>query len=259
VVFHEKTDPKRIARYKADLKYFTGLRRTVQHIYAETIDYSAYERQVRKLLDAHVQAQAVTTITPMVDIYDVEAVAAAVEQVEGTAAKADAIASRIKRTATERMDEDPVRWKRFAELVKQAIDDYREGRISDVEFLKRMQGYQDAIVGGREEDIPAPLRGRPTAQAYFGVLGEVLANYPDRDADARAELAADMAVAIDDRIQAHGIRDWIHNADVQQQMTDAIDDYLFELRDRAGLALDTADMDAIIERCLDIARKRARL
>ena len=258
-VFHEKADPKRIAQYKADLKYFVGLRRTVQHIYAETIDYSAYERQVRKLLDAHVQAPEVTTITPTVDIFDVEKMEEAVEQVEGTAAKADAIASRIKRTATERMDEDPVRWKRFAELVKQAIDDYRNGRISDVEFLQRVQGVHDAIARGREDDIPAPLRGRQTAQAFFGVLGEVLTNYPDRDAESRTDLAADMAVAIDDLIQTRSIRDWVHNADVQQQMTDAIDDYLFELRDSAGLALDTADMDAIIERCLDIARKRAHV
>jgi type I restriction enzyme R subunit len=157
------------------------------------------------------------------------------------------------------MDEDPVRWKRFAELVEQAIKDYREGRISDAEYLKRIQGVQNAIVSGREDDIPAPLRGRQTAQAFFGVLGEVLANYADRDADARTGLAADMAVAIEDIVRERSIRDWIHNADVQQQMTDAIDDYLFELRDSAGLDLKTADMDAIIERCLDIARKRAHL
>ena len=258
-VFHERTGPKRIARYKADLHYFTGLRRAVQHIYAEAVDYSAYERQVRKLLDAHVQAPAVTAITPTVDIFDIDAVREAVDQVYGAGAKADAIASRIKRTATERMDEDPVRWRRFAELVKQAVDDYRNRRIGDVEFLKSMRGVQDAIVRGREEDIPAPLRGRKAAQAYFGVLGEVLANYPGLGAEARADLAAEMAGAVDDVICDRSIRDWVHNADVQQQMTDAIDDYLFELRESAGLALETADMDAIIERCLDIARKRAHL
>lgn len=257
--FHEKTDPKRIAIYKADLKYFTSLRWAVQHIYAETIDYSAYERQVRQLLDAHVQAPEVSIITPKVDILDVDAVQEAVDQVAGTGAKADAIASRLKRTITERMDEDPVRYKRFAELVQQAIDDYRAGRIEDVEFLKRMRDCLDAIVGGREEEIPPPLRGRLTAQALFGVLGEVLANYPDRDAESRTALAAEMAVAIDDIIRERSIRDWVHNADVQQQMTDGIDDYLFELRDTAGLDLETADMDAVIERCLDIARKRAHL
>jgi type I restriction enzyme, R subunit len=158
---------------------------------------------------------------------------------------------------TERTDEDPVFYQRFATLVQQAIDDYRAGRIDDVEFLKRMQGYHAAIVRGQEDSIPAPLRGRGTAQAFFGVIGEVLEHCPDRDADTRTRLAVEAAVAIEDLVTALSIRDWVHNADVQRRMTDAIDDALFDLRDRAGLELTTADMDAIIERCLDIARKRA--
>jgi type I restriction enzyme R subunit len=255
--FHEQIPPARVARYKADLKYFVGLRRSVQQRYAEAVDYSAYEKQVRKLMDAHIQAPDVSIITEQVNIFDVDAFRAEVERIEGTAAKADTIASRIKRTVTEKMDEDPVFYKRFADLVQEAIDDYRAGRIDDVEFLKRMRGYHEAIVSEREEDIPEPLRGRRTAQAFFGVLGEVLQHYSGHDADARTALAVEMALSIDEVVAERSIRDWVHNADVQQQMTDAIDDYLFELRDRHGLTLETADMDAIIERCLDIARKRA--
>jgi len=257
--FHEQTKPERIARYKADLKYFVELRRSVQQRYAETVDYSAYEKQVRKLMDAHIQAPDVAPITAQVNIFDVDAFTAEVESIEGTAAKADTIASRIKRTVTEKMEEDPVFYKRFSDLVQQAIDDYRAGRIDDVEFLKRMRGYQEAIVSEREDDIPQPLRGRRTAQAFFGVLGEVLQSYSGHDADRRTALAVEMAAAIEDIVVARSIRDWVHNADVQQQITDAIDDYLFEMRDTAGLELDTVDMDAIIERCLDIARKRAQL
>lgn len=255
--FFAQTPEARVARYKLDLAFFVGLRRSVQHRYAETVDYSAYEAQVRKLMDAHIQASEVTAITPAVDIFDVDAFAAEVERAATTAAKADTIASRLTRTVTERMDEDPVFYKRFATLVQQAIDDYRAGRIDDVEFLKRMQGYHEAIVRGQEDGIPAPLRGRGTAQAFFGVIGEVLEHCSGHDAEARTRLAVDAAVAIEDLVTAHSIRDWVHNADVHRRMTDAIDDYLFELRDRAGLDLTTADMDAVIERCLDIARKRA--
>jgi type I restriction enzyme R subunit len=65
-----------------------------------------------------------------------------------------------------------------------------------------------------------------------------------------------MALAIERIVDERRIRDWVHNDDVQRQMTDAIDDYLFDLRDETGLQLETAHMDEIIERCLDIARKR---
>lgn len=102
------------------------------------------------------------------------------------------------------------------------------------------------------------------------MIGEVIqsqAEITDKDSGVReahplygrVDRATEMALSIKQIIGQRKIRDWIHNADVQQQMTDAIDDYLFELRDKDGLGLDTTDMDAIIERCLDIARKRSRL
>ncbi|RKT37849.1 type I restriction endonuclease subunit R [Thiocapsa rosea] len=258
-IFFAQTPEDRIAQYKRDLKFFVQLRRSVQQRYAEKVDYSAYEQQIRKLMDAHIQSPDVSVITQQVDIFNVNAFQAEVERVEGNAAKADTIASRLKRTITERMDEDPVRYQRFVDLVQQAIDDYRAGRIDEVEYLKRMEGFHAAIVQGQEDAIPAPLRGRRTAQAFFGVVGEVLERYPQHDVDTRTQLAVDMATSIEDLIAVRSIRDWVHNADVQQQMSNAIDDYLFELRDTVGLDLETVDMDAIMERCLDIARKRAHL
>ncbi|WP_295405194.1 HsdR family type I site-specific deoxyribonuclease [uncultured Thiocystis sp.] len=257
--FFEQTPEARIAQYKRDLKFFVQLRRSVQQRYAETLDDSAYEQQVRKLMDTHIQSPDMTVITPQVDIFNVDAFQAEVARVEGKAAKADTIASRLKRTVTEKMDEDPVLYKRFVDLVQQAIDDYRAGRIDELEYLKRMQDYHAAIIQGREEAIPPALRGRRTAQAFFGVVGEAMEHDSQRDADTRTQLAVDIALTIEDLIAARSIRDWVHNADVQQQMTDAIDDYLFELRDTAGLTFETADMDGIMDRCLDIARKRAHL
>ena len=268
--FHEQTPPARVARYKADLKDFVSLKRAVQQIYAETLDYSAYEKQVRKLMDAHIQAPQVAPITALVNIFDVEAFKAEVESIEGTAAKADTIASRIKRTVTEKMDEDPVFYKRFSDLVQQAIDDYRAGRLSALEYFTRVQKLLETVRHDRDVDTPEALRGHGPAQAYYRVLGEILprgSESADQDQGVRephstygeSGRAIEMALAIELMIDQRRIRDWIHNTDVQRQMTDAIDDYLFELRDTAGLNLDTADMDAIIERCLDIARKRSRL
>ena len=69
-------------------------------------------------------------------------------------------------------------------------------------------------------------------------------------------MAADVAVRIDDAIQAGWW--WIGGRTriVQNEMRNAIDDLLYEVKSEKGLALSAEDMDAIIERALDIAKNR---
>ena len=50
--------------------------------------------------------------------------------------------------------------------------------------------------------------------------------------------------------------DWRTNADRQNEMRNAIDDLLYDVKSENGLALSVEDMDAIIERALDIAKNR---
>ena len=45
---------KRRLRYKADLRFFTELRQTARRDAMETVDYSVYEEQIRKLVDKQV-------------------------------------------------------------------------------------------------------------------------------------------------------------------------------------------------------------
>jgi type I restriction enzyme R subunit len=266
--FFADTPPDKVQHYKDDLKFFVSLRHSVQQRYSETIDYGQYEKQIRKVMDDHIQAPDVAVITEMVNIFDQQAFDAEVERLEGVAAKADTIASRMAKTITEKMDQDPVFYTRFAELVQRAIDDYRRQRIDELEYLKRISEYLETVRRGHESDVPEELRDHRAAQAYFGVIGEVLERYPvagvaerdvtdDHDTDSQAGLAARMALAIEAIIDERRIRDWVHNEDIQRRMKDAIDDYLFDMQDKQRLRLQTGDMDGIIDRCLDIARKQA--
>jgi type I restriction enzyme R subunit len=69
-------------------------------------------------------------------------------------------------------------------------------------------------------------------------------------------MAADVAVRIDDAIQSRLVVDWRTNADRQNDMRNAIDDLLYDVKSERGLPLTVEDMDAIIERSLDIAKNR---
>jgi type I restriction enzyme, R subunit len=186
-----------------------------------------------------------------VDAFDQE-----VERRIGSAAKADVIANRLAKTINERMDEDPVFFRKFADLVQKAIDDYRNDRISDAEYLRKVSDYMGTIRRGHDTELPRELADYREAPAYYGVVGEVLENYGP-DGAARRQIAAQMAIAIEKILDPMKGRDWTVRDDIQKGMANAIDDFLFEARDRYGVTLNTPDMDAIIERCLSIAKKLA--
>jgi type I restriction enzyme R subunit len=154
------------------------------------------------------------------------------------------------------MDEDPVFFRKFADLVQKAIDDYRQQRISDAEYLRQVSDYMATVRQGHEAELPEQLATYREAPAYYGVVGEVLENYGPEQTP-RKQMAAEMAIGIEGIIDPMKGRDWTVRDDIQKDMANAIDDFLFEARERYGVSLNTADMDAIIERCLSIAKKLA--
>ncbi|HPT70065.1 MAG TPA: DUF3387 domain-containing protein, partial [Syntrophomonas sp.] len=255
--FYEDTPQERIKTYKDDLKRFRSLRASVQERFAEAIDYRQYEKQIRKVMDSHIQAPDVKIVTNLVNIFDVDAFDHEVERRVGPAAKADVIANRLAKTISERMDEDPVFFKRFADLVQKAIDDYRNARINDAEYLGKVKEYLATVRQGHDTDMPQELANYREAPAYYGVVGEIMASYGSTDQAQRKKIASDMAIAIEKIIDPLKGRDWTVRDDIQKDMANAIDDFLFEAREKYGVSLNTPDMDAIIERCLSIAKKLA--
>ena len=253
--FLRETPEKKITRFKEDLAFFMKLRASVKKRYAEGIDYQEYEAKVQKLVDTHVTANEVCKITDLVSIFEPDKFKAEVDKLETKASKADTIAHRTARTITEKMDDDPVFYRRFSKILQEAIDAYRQRRISEVEYLKRATEVMEAVVTRTGDNLPPVLRHRDVAKAFYGVVNEVVSRLGLAD-DARDGLAAEVAVQIDDAIQGKVVVDWRSNRDVQNQMRNAIDDLLYDMKSRLGLALTAEDMDAIIERSLDIAKNR---
>ncbi len=162
VQFYEQVAEAQINVYKRDLKHFHNLRQAVKNRFAETIDYRDYEEKVRKLMDEHVRATGVSTITTLVNIFDAEKFDQEVARLETPAAKADTILNRMKRTISERMEEDPAFYRRFAELVEESILAYKQGRLDQLEYLNQAQTHLDALRGARQLDPhhPRPLSRR---------------------------------------------------------------------------------------------------
>jgi type I restriction enzyme, R subunit len=255
VRFLREAPPARVDRYKKDLAFFMRLRASVRRRYAETVDFREYEPRIQKLIDTHVGTGEIEALTGLVNIFDTEAFAREVEQLTGTASKADTIAFRTKRTIHDRMDEDPAFYKRFSEMLEEAIRAFREKRISDLEYLRKAQEVSESVRNRSGDQVPPELEHRDVAKAYFGIVRRVL-EQKRPGCQRGADFGVMAAVRIDEIIQGRRIVNWVNNPDVQNQMRTDIEDAIFELKEANAIELTFDEIDEIMEQCLDIARVR---
>ncbi len=248
---------KEIDSFKRDWKQFSELRRSVQLRYQEIVDIKEFEPKIQKLLDDHVVAMPAETIIGLVNINDPDALEQVLAETGvSEASKADRIASATRRVITEKMEEDPAFYRSFSELLEETIRDYREKRISEREFLRKMASMAEQVAQkDRGTPMPDAIRGNDDGQAFFGILDGALTGKDDPaiDADTTASIALDLIGLI----KAHHIVDVWSNDLAQNEMRNAIDDYFFDvLRDEKGIDLTVEAMDALEQRIMDLARAR---
>jgi type I restriction enzyme, R subunit len=255
MAFLRDTPEKTVERYKTDLAFFLKLRVALKKRYAEEIDFKEYEKKIQRLVDTHVKSEGIEQITPPVNIFEREEFQAEVQKLQSTAAKADTIAHRTQRTITEKMDEDPVFYRRFGRILQESIDAYRAKRITEAEYLKQATDVMNSVLHRTGDQLPAPLYDRDEAKAFYGVVAEVF-DRPYGNKVMSPDAKADVAVKIDDIIRKKLVVDWDMNPDVQNQMRNDIDDLLYSVKADGKLPITTEDMDAIVERSIDIAKRR---
>jgi type I restriction enzyme R subunit len=254
--FQDETPEEKKKKYTDDLKRFLNLRAAVKQRYGESVDYSSYEVQIRNMVNKYIGASQVKQLIEPVNVFDVDNFELELAKIEGEAAKADAIASRMKKTITEKMDEDPTLYKRLSEVIEEAIADHRAQRLSDANYLDKMKKSLEEMRQQGSSGLPASLSGHDDAKAYFGVIIEHLPiSSPVRKKD---DIAADIAIRVEELINKHKIRDWgrPHKADIQNQMLNDIEDYLFSMKGRYELGFSTEELDHAMQLLLNVAKRR---
>ncbi len=257
--FFETTDEKAIHRYKDDLNMFAKLRTAVQLRYSDTIDYKKYEARIEKLINHHVESDAVKVITNLVNIFDKDNFQKEVDSVVGTAAKADTIATRTAKYIQENMDSDPAFFKKFSQLIKETIELYEQGRLTDNEYLEKMMQYKEDVLNHTDSELPPELEHNNAAKAYFGIALEnykrLFPGMPVR------EIALATANAFDDLIRQTVIVedsvlvDWQSKNDIIGKMKIRLEDELIDnVKRKYGVSFPFDDMDIIIDGCVDVAK-----
>ncbi len=180
-----------ITRYKNDLRFFTELRQTARRDAMETVDYSVYEEQIRKLVDKQVIG---TEVRHPEGVYLVHQLGQAEQPEEWSEEKTrnetDMIRTRLRKTIEQELAADPYAQKVFGELLRQAIAEAEAMFDHPLKQYALFKSFEEQLASRATSGIPDALANKPHAKAYFGVIRLVLgeAAYAALNPDAVARL-----------------------------------------------------------------------
>ena len=246
-----KVGKEKISELRKALAFYQKLRATVKLRYSETIDHKEYEAKMQKLLDNYVVAKEMMRITEPVDITDAENFDKELEKMGTDRGKADAIRTRLTRTISEKSKEDPAYYKKFSTRIEETIEAYRNRRITDSEYLQKMQDIkEDFRKGNSGISYPTNITTE-NSRAFYGVIYDKL--IPRMKENANIEEIGEIALTIQREIESKIKRDWHYNTDIHNEIAQAIDDTIFMYATRKNINLDLEELDKLIEDIINIA------
>lgn len=246
-----KVGKEKISELRKALAFYQKLRATVKLRYSETIDHKEYEAKMQKLLDNYVVAKEMMRITEPVDITDAENFDKELEKMGTDRGKADAIRTRLTRTISEKFKADPAYYKKFSTRIEETIEEYRNRRITDSEYLQKMQDIkEDFRKGNSGISYPTNITTE-NSRAFYGVIYDKL--IPRMKENANIEEIGEIALTIQREIESKIKRDWHYNTDIHNEIAQAIDDTIFMYATRKNINLDLEELDKLIEEIINIA------
>jgi type I restriction enzyme R subunit len=244
-----------LQKYKKDLKFFQELRKTVKLRYSDTIDHKEYEEKMQKLMDNYISSEEVIRITNPINILDKIGFEEELKRLGTPRSKADAIKTRMTKSLSEKWDENPAYYKKFSERIEDVLSAYKEARISEAEYLNKMQELlSDYRKGYSGYSYPENINNNSNAQAFYGVVSDVISEYKVNNVS--SNLLGEISLKINKIFETHVKVDFHNNIDVHNKIAQEIDDLLFEYSNDYGIKLDIELIDKIIENAKIVALRR---
>jgi type I restriction enzyme R subunit len=174
--FEDKSfSEKLIQTYKDDLRFFTDLRKVTRQDAQETVDYSAYEEQIRRLVDKQVVGNQ---IREPKGVYIVGELAKGSKpedwSEEKTRNETDLIRTRVRKTIEQALANDPYAKKYFSELLKQAIEEAEALFDHPIKQYALFKAFEEKVQNRDIGGMPEALKDNTHAKAYYGVILLVL-------------------------------------------------------------------------------------
>tara|TARA_R110002126_G_scaffold167330_5_gene315557 strand:- start:14392 stop:17661 length:3270 start_codon:yes stop_codon:yes gene_type:complete len=198
-------DEKTIQGYKRDLRFFTELRVQAKRDAQETVDFSEYEEQIRRMVDKQVIGQEVVDPEGFIRV-DTLGQADDPEDWsdEKTRTEADVIKTRIRKTIEQDLIDDPYAQRVFSELLKEAILAAEAMFDHPGKQYVLFKDLEEQVSGRNTPGVPDRFADHPRAQSYYGALLEQL-NGAEQDEEVLVAEAMHIDSTVDDAVQTHSI------------------------------------------------------
>tara|TARA_R110002110_G_scaffold415697_2_gene653875 strand:+ start:40975 stop:44262 length:3288 start_codon:yes stop_codon:yes gene_type:complete len=229
--------------YKRDLKWFLELRKIARQDAQETVDYSAYEKQIRKLVDRDVVG---VEIREGDGIYDVARLGEKPEDWddEKTRNEADTIRTRTKKTIEQDLQDDPYAQKVFSELLRKAIQEAEALFDHPIKQYALFRDFEEQVAARDTPGVPGELADNPHAKAYFGLFRLVVGEEQvDASMAAEPDALVDLARQIDDTVRTVVAQNTLNPTGVEKGIRRELLPILFQ---RFGLDKANALLDQVV-------------
>ena len=242
-------------KYQDTFIFFSKVRRSVKLQYCDAIDNAEYEPLMQNLLDTHLSVAGLKKITSPIDILNKDDFEKELEELGSLRSKADAIASRMTRSISERRDENPAYYDSFSKRIRDALALYKEKVISEAEYLAKMRTIMGDYHAGRSTvSYPERIKNNVHAQAFFGVLTALFDEVEDERIT--PDFVAEVSEEITKIVASHSQVDWTNNKTIHDRISQDIDDLFYKYEKEHGLKLSFDLIDKIIDNVKTVALRR---
>lgn len=242
-------------KYQDTFIFFSKVRRSVKLQYCDAIDNAEYEPLMQNLLDTHLSVAGLKKITSPIDILNKDDFEKELEELGSLRSKADAIASRMTRSISEKRDENPAYYDSFSKRIRDALALYKENVISEAEYLAKMRTIMEDYHAGRSTvSYPERIKNNVHAQAFFGVLTALFDEVEDERIT--PDFVAEVSEEITKIIASHSQVDWTNNKTIHDRISQDIDDLFYKYEKEHGLKLSFDLIDKIIDNVKTVALRR---
>lgn len=242
-------------KYQDTFIFFSKVRRSVKLQYCDAIDNAEYEPLMQNLLDTHLSVAGLKKITSPIDILNKDDFEKELEELGSLRSKADAIASRMTRSISEKRDENPAYYDSFSKQIRDALALYKEKVISEAEYLAKMRTIMGDYHAGRSTvSYPERIKNNVHAQAFFGVLTALFDEVEDERIT--PDFVAEVSEEITKIVASHSQVDWTNNKTIHDRISQDIDDLFYKYEKEHGLKLSFDLIDKIIDNVKTVALRR---
>lgn len=242
-------------KYQDTFIFFARVRRSVKIRYCDAIDNAEYEPLMQNLLDTHLSVAGLKKITSPIDILNKDDFEKELEELGSLRSKADAIASRMTRSISEKRDENPAYYDSFSKRIKEALKLYKEKVISEAEYLAKMRTIMEDYHAGKSTvSYPERIKTNVHAQAFYGVLTALFDEV--KDERITPDFVAEVSEEITKIVASHSRVDWTNNKTIHDRISQDIDDLFYKYEKEQGLKLSFDLIDKIIDNVKTVALRR---